>query len=281
VSEKTFDYESKVWGATEVRLSPTYIQALKLRYCLMDLAEVRGRVLDVGCGGGNIPRAIKHYRPDLEVWGVDHSQKAVRAAHVSPNGTRYVAASGEDLPFHDGFFDAVTMFDVLEHLPDPEKSLRDVRRVLRRGGVFHLFLPLEKQPCTIYSLLHRWGWKAKLVHCGHIRYYTDQDGRELLETAGFKVQNLRWSFHPIFAAVDVAYFTLLTLSGKKVTTSVEGYVGSGKPTLAKRFVGALKSVLVSIGYLESRLLWRLPGGGGHFSALRNNGYEQSAKEQDG
>ncbi len=278
MSEKTFDYESKVWGATEVRLSPTYIQALKLRYCLMDLAAVRGRVLDVGCGGGNIPRAIKHYRPDLEVWGVDLSQKAMRAALVSANGTRYVAASGEDLPFHDGFFDAVTMFDVLEHLPDPGKSLRDVRRVLRKGGVFHLFLPLEKQPGTIYGLLHRWGWKAKLEHCGHIRYYTDKDGRDLLEKSGFKVQNLRWSFHPIFAAVDVAYFTLLTLSGKKVTSSVEGYVGSGKPTLAKRFVGALKSVLVSIGYFESRLLRRLPGGGGHFSAVKNNGNEKSAKE---
>lgn len=278
MNEKTFDYESKVWGATEVRLSPTYIQALKLRYCLMDLAGVQGRVLDVGCGGGNMPRAIKHYRPDLEVWGVDPSLKAIKAAPISPNGTHYVAASGEELPFHDGFFDAVTMFDVLEHLTDPERSLRDIQRVLRMGGVFHLFLPLEKQPRTIYSLLHRWGWKAKLEHCGHVRFYTDKDGRGLLEDAGFEVQDLRWSFHPLFAAVDVAYFTLLTLSGKKVTTSVEGFVGSGNPTLAKRFVGALKNVLVSIGYFESRLLARLPGGGGHFSALKIDGRERSAKE---
>jgi SAM-dependent methyltransferase len=281
VSERGFDYETKVWGANEVRLSPKYIQALKLRYCLRDLRPVRGRVLDVGCGGGNIARAIKHYRPDLEIWGVDLSHEALRYALTSPNGTYFVEASGENLPFHDGFFDAVTMFDVLEHIPNPEKSLRDVRRVLRSSGVFHLFLPLEKQPCTIYGLLHRWGWKAKLEHCGHIQYFTDQDARALLERCGFEVQNLHWSFHPLFAAVDVTYFTLLGLSGRKVSTSVEGFIHSGKPTLFKRLIGVLKSVLVSLGYFESRMLARLPGGGGHFSTLKGKGLEESgARHED-
>ena len=271
MAELAFNYEAKVWGAPKVRLSPTYIQALKLRYCLEDLEAVRGRVLDIGCGAGNMPKAIKHYRPDLEVWGTDLSQQAIRVAEKHPEGAKFVPAAGERLPFEDGFFDAVTMFDVLEHFPEPEKTLAEIRRVLRPGGLFHLFLPLEKQPFTIYALLYRLGWKAKQEHCGHIQFYDDRDCRAQLEQAGFEVVNRRWSIHPIYALVDVAYFTMLSLRGKPVSTSVEGYIHShnGRPNLAQRFVGLLKDALVVMGYHESRLLHRVPGGGGHFTAVKS------------
>ena len=56
----TCNYDAKIWGAPKVRLKPTYMQALKLRYCLQDLESVSGRVLDIGCGAGNMPKAIKH-----------------------------------------------------------------------------------------------------------------------------------------------------------------------------------------------------------------------------
>lgn len=267
-AELAFDYESKVWGGPAVRLSPTYIQALKLRYCLEDLEAIRGRVLDIGCGAGNMPKAIKHYRPDLEVWGTDLSQAALKAALAQPEGARFVASGGERLPFPDGFFDAVTMFDVLEHIPDPLGALREIRRVLRPGGLFHLFLPLERQPFTIYAPLFRLGWKAKQEHCGHIQFYSDAECREQMEQAGFEVVNRRWSIHPIYALVDVAYFTMLSLRGKHVSTSVEGFVNGGPPTPARRFVGLLKDVLVAMGYYESRLLRWMPGGGGHFTGVK-------------
>lgn len=268
-AELAFDYEGKVWGAPRVRLSPTYIQALKLRYCLEDLDGIRGKVLDIGCGAGNMPKAIRHYRPDLEVWGTDLSQHALKTALAGPDGARFVAAGGERLPFPDGFFDAVTMFDVLEHIPDPVGALREIRRVLRPGGLFHLFLPLERQPFTIYAPLFRLGWKAKQEHCGHIQFYSDRICRGQLVQAGFDVVRRRWSIHPIYAMVDVAYFTLLSLRGKPVSTSVEGFVHAhnGHPSLRQRLVGVLKDALVMTGYYESRLLRWMPGGGGHFSAI--------------
>lgn len=270
MTARAFDYESKVWGAPEVRLSPTYIQALKLRYCLADLDPIQGRVLDIGCGGGNMPKAIHHYRPDLEVWGVDLSQYALGAAMGAPNGTRFAAADGQNLPFPDGHFQAVTMFDVLEHVPDPDAALADIRRVLEPGGLFHLFLPLERQPFTIYWPLYQLGWRAKEIHCGHIQFYSDRRARRELEGAGLDVRKVRWSFHPLYALVDVAYFTLLWLRGQPVSTSVEGYLHrhNGQPSFSQRLVGMLKDLLVGAGYYESRLLRWLPGGGGHFTAIR-------------
>jgi SAM-dependent methyltransferase len=268
VTAVAFDYEAKTWGAPEVRLSPTYIQALKLRYCLEDLASVRDRVLDVGCGGGNMPRGIKHYRPDLQVWGVDISKRALRAAGRSEEGARFVAAGGEHLPFPASYFSAVTMFDVLEHFTDPAWAVKEVRRVLRPGGLFHLFLPLEKQPWTIYAVLHRLGWKAKEAHCGHLHAYSDAEARRLLESAGFDIRGLRWSFHPFFALVDVTYFCLLGLRGRPVSTSVEGYIHGDGPQPARRALGWLKDALVAAGYWESRLLRSVPGGGGHYTCMR-------------
>ncbi|MEW6567772.1 MAG: methyltransferase domain-containing protein [Chloroflexota bacterium] len=270
VANGPFDYQAKLWGATRVRLSPAYIQALKLRYCLEDLKGVSGRLLDVGCGGGNMPKAIKHYRADLDVWGVDVSSRALREAGQGGEGVGFAAANGEGLPFPASHFDAVTMFDVLEHIPDPQDALCEVHRVLRPGGLFHLFVPLEKQPGTIYGLLYRLGWKAKEIHCGHIHFFSSREAVELLGEAGFQVQRTRWSFHPFFALVDVAYFTFLTLRGRPVSMSVEGYVHrhNGRPSLGQRSVSLLKDVLVAAGYAESRLLHWLPGGGGHYTAVK-------------
>lgn len=265
----TFDYQSKTWGSPAVRLRPTYMQALKLRYCLDDLQGISGRTLDIGSGAGNMPKAIKHYRSDLEVWGTDLSRNAIAAARRDPEGVKFVTSGGEGLPFPNGFFDAVTMFDVLEHFADPELALSEVRRVLRPGGLFHLFLPLENQPWTIYAVMHRLGWHAKVEHCGHLQFYSDSDCRRQLEQCGFKVRRRRWSVHPFYAFVDVAYFTLLSLRGKPVSTSVEGYVHghNGQPSLTQRAVGLLKDGLVAVGYLESRTLRSVPGGGGHYAAL--------------
>jgi hypothetical protein len=68
--------------------------------------------------------------------------------------------------------------------------------------------------------------------------------------------------------VDVAYFCFLSLRGRPVSTSVEGYIDGDSHRPVRRVVGALKDLLVAVGYWESRLLRALPGGGGHFTCVR-------------
>ena len=70
-----------------------------------DLAAVRGRVLDVGCGAGSVAKAVKRERADLDVVGCDVSQSALAAANVSPGGVEFKLAPAEQLPFGDGEFD--------------------------------------------------------------------------------------------------------------------------------------------------------------------------------
>ena len=266
MSEVAFDYEAKTWGVSGIRPRPWYSQGLKLRLALDALRQTHGRVIDVGCGAGNAAKAIKLERPDLEVHGVDVSAAAVAAAQRDAAGVSFRSAGAERLPYADGHFDAVLMFDVLEHIPDVESALHEVGRVLRPGGLFHVALPLEDQPWTFYRFLTRRGWQAKVHHCGHLHFFSERSFRELAAAAGLPVRRVRWSFHPLFQAVDVAYFSLLELRGP-VGTSVEDFV-AGRRGAKGALLRAGKSALSMLGWYESRLLAPLAGGTGHFDCVK-------------
>ncbi|HEV2953147.1 MAG TPA: class I SAM-dependent methyltransferase [Candidatus Dormibacteraeota bacterium] len=263
-----FDYEAKRWGRTAVQPRPWYLQGLKLRYCLDDLRGIEGTIADVGCGAGNMAKAVKRLRPDLQVHGVDVSSAAVQAAQQDPQGVEFHLASADGLPFPDSSLNAVTMFDVLEHLARPEKVLAEVSRVLVPGGVFHLALPLEGQPWTIYPFLARLGWDAKRRHCGHIQAFSEASFRNLADTAGVPVTKVRWSFHPLFQLIDVAYFAQLDLLRRRAQTSVEEYASSRPGPLAG-VMGLGAKAMASLGWAESRLFRHFRGSCGHFTCSRS------------
>jgi ubiquinone/menaquinone biosynthesis C-methylase UbiE len=264
----SFSYESKRWGSAPVRPRPGYIQGLKLRYALEDLREVRsGLLVDVGCGGGNMAKAIKRERQELAVEGVDVSKSAIEWARREPEGVAFQLAEPERLPFGDARAAAVTMFDVLEHVDDPSRALGDIARVVKPGGLFCLAVPLEDQPWTIYRLVKagRW-WRSKLRHGGHIHAFSDRDVRELLDEAGFDVVRVRWSYQHLFALFDVLYFTFLDLRGP-VSSSVEDFVVARSGWLSAPIRLAWASVTAA-GWYEARAFRWMKGGCGHFTCRR-------------
>jgi len=181
-------YLEKVWGESCVFLSPTFLAYLRLKYCLRDLEEISGRVLDVGCGGGGFSKGVKLYRPDLQIFGVDSNQKAIAAAKKDSLGVKFVQGDIYKLPFKEGFFDAVVVEDVLEHLKAPERALKEINRVLKKKGLFHAFVPLEGEWYTLYFWLGRVGWRAKKLLAGHIQDFTLQELKKLLQEGGFSIE---------------------------------------------------------------------------------------------
>lgn len=266
-----FDYEGKLWGAHQVGLAPTYLGALRLRYCLDDLREVEGKILEVGCGGGAMARAIKAHRPDLHVHGCDISPNAIAAAREYADAVAYRLGDATDLPFESEEFDAVVILDVLEHLEHPERAIAEVHRVLKPEGVFHIFVPCEGDLHTLHGLLLRLGWRAKERTIGHVQQFRHADLQLILEQRGFRVRNGRWSAHYFNQLVDVAYFTWVDLSGRPVPFSVEGYlerVGIGPiPSV----ISVVKSGVAFASYFESRLLVGLPGSGIHLACHKKGG----------
>jgi SAM-dependent methyltransferase len=106
----------------------------------------RGRVLDVGCGEGQVSR-LAASRGNTVV-GVDPTWAQVMVADRRGGGPRFASADAAALPFPDGVFDAVIACLVFEHVRDMDAAIGEVARVLRRGGGFHFFLnhPLLQTP---------------------------------------------------------------------------------------------------------------------------------------
>ncbi|MDX2145578.1 MAG: class I SAM-dependent methyltransferase [Rhodospirillaceae bacterium] len=100
------------------------------------------RILDAGCGIGQMTLALKERFPDAEVWGLDIGGPMVRYAHMRANdiglGANFRHALAEDTKFPDGYFDIVTSYIMHHELP-AEKTIeviKETQRITRAGGVY-------------------------------------------------------------------------------------------------------------------------------------------------
>ena len=263
----SFDYEAKKWGAAPLEPKPWFMNGLKLRYLLEDLSGVQGRVLDVGCGAGQVAKAVKRARPDLEVLGCDVSQTAIAAASASADGVDFRLATAEALPFADAEMDFVWIFDVLEHVDDPVAVLREVARVLKPGGGFHIVLPLEGQARTLYSLVGAGSrWTAKARHGGHVQLFSAARFSAMAASCDLPVVRTRWSYHGLLQVMDLAYFTWLDVRGP-VSGSVED-MSAARGGVSGAVMRGVSRAVATAAWGEARLFRVLPGGCGHFTCRR-------------
>lgn len=268
----SFDYEKKMWGINEVGLNPKFLGATKLKHALAALGGVRGRVLEIGCGGGAFARAIKKRRPELTVVGGDISQRVLKVAGQMGGSVSYRRADVYQLPFGEKSFAAVVSFDVWEHLQKPKRALREVFRVLKPGGVFHFFVPVEGGRLTLYRLLPKGLYEIKETYTGHCQKYTPGELLELLSEVGFKIKKAYPSCFYFYQLVDLAYFLLLKLRGRGAAVSIEGYLEFARGSFFDRGLGLARIFFGWLTYLEDEIFGFLPqpgwAGGMHITAVK-------------
>jgi len=133
---------------------------------ILDLIRSRGpalrdkRLLEIGCGMGF--DTLEWARQGVRVTAVDLSPESVRLArsHLDLRGVRadVIVGNALDLPFDSESFDAVYSRGVLHHTGNTARAVREVRRVLRRGG-----------PAFICHLYRRYSWMHLLSRIGRER----------------------------------------------------------------------------------------------------------------
>jgi SAM-dependent methyltransferase len=96
------------------------------------------RILDVGCGPGTITAGLAGYVPQGHVTGIDaepHIVEQARAAACEPGNLDFTTGDVYALGYPDNTFCVVHAHQVLQHLSDPVKALREMRRVTKPGGL--------------------------------------------------------------------------------------------------------------------------------------------------
>ena len=145
------------------------------------------QLVDIGCGtGANLPMLRQAVAPRGEVFGLDFSPLALQWARSEGglDGGKIHLSQGDALalPLRDECADIVTMLDVLEHLSDDAKALREVRRILKPGGALVLSVPAYQ---------HLWSAHDEALH--HFRRYEKSGLNRVLKDAGFRVWRLSFA----------------------------------------------------------------------------------------
>jgi len=135
-----------------------------------------GCILDVRCAYGYF---IKHLTPQFECYGMDVSAHAIEeAGRVVGRDSVRVGDVSVEVPF-DRDFDAITAFDVIEHVSDYRKAIKNMANKLKAGGILYMEFPVKK------AIIDR----DQSHHYRPITEYTD-----FLVTGGFTIQEVSTFF---------------------------------------------------------------------------------------
>ena len=165
----------------------------RLKYLQLESGH---RVLDLGCGEGRHVHGL-HMLDGLDVIGVDLDEASLQKAQAGldyisahPGGTTsnsaFMTGNATALDFPDNHFDALICSEVLEHLPDYEAAISEMRRVLKPGGRLCISVP-HAWPERICWVLAPPPNGYAFEPGGHIRIFDEVDLRISVERQGFKL----------------------------------------------------------------------------------------------
>jgi len=138
-----------------------------------------GNLLDVGCSVGLFLRLAKENH--WNTYGVEISEINSRYAR-DILGLDVTTGTIHDANYGDDFFDVITLWDVIEHVPDPMSVLMKLNRIQKPGG--YLFLSTPDVGSFLSRILgSRWMWLIRT----HIFYFSRKTIRQMLEKAGYQV----------------------------------------------------------------------------------------------
>lgn len=155
-------------------------------------------ILDVGCAAGFFlsvakENGFKPYGIELNAWLAEYGRKKFNLENVK-------AGTLENAQWKDNFFEFVTMWDVLEHVPDPMKTLKEINRVTKENGYLIVSYP---DYSSIFAKLFGRRWWFLLSH--HIYYFTPKTMNMMLQKAGFEIitDKMHWQELKICYMLDM------------------------------------------------------------------------------
>jgi SAM-dependent methyltransferase len=184
--------------------SVTLSDNLKVIRRVVESLNIRAdHYLDLGCGNGSLTKYIANLVRSSRVVGIDINPLALEKAKEAGIEVYRIDLNNEPLPFAGESFDLITAFELIEHLWNKDFFLKEVFRVLRKGGFFILstpnlaswvnrilllfgYLPLHYDISFEYELQRRPFQKTRMLY-GHVNLYTLPALLNHLKAVGFEI----------------------------------------------------------------------------------------------
>jgi len=182
----------------------------------------KGRILDVGCSAGIFLDVMSGW----ERHGIEFPSAVANHARRT-YGDNIHLGSLEDYPLKEGYFDCVTLFDVLDHMPDPISALEKCNRLLRPGGL--LVVKVHDISC-LYARLSGKTFYA-IIPPYHLFYYNRQTLSALTMKTGFKLVEARHMAHILL---------LKTIPYRLARNDVKSFFYKLYEVLDKAFIGKFR-----------------------------------------
>jgi 2-polyprenyl-3-methyl-5-hydroxy-6-metoxy-1,4-benzoquinol methylase len=158
---------------------------------LLARAEPRS-LLDVGCGEGVLVHRWALAMPDRRLVGIDLEEESIQAGWAERRAANleYRTMPADELPFATGEFDLATAIEVLEHVPDPERTLAEMARCAER----HLLVSVPREPLWRALNVARGAYIAQLGNTpGHLNHWSKRSFARMLSRHG-QIVELRSPF---------------------------------------------------------------------------------------
>lgn len=156
-----------------------YLYRFNKRLRNIEVLKKRGRLLDIGCAWGYFLELAKKH--NWESYGVELSE---RASYYCREKLHLNVFTGrlEEASYPDQYFNVVTMFHLLEHIPNPRNFLREINRILRKKGLVVIEVP---NIGSLKSKVAGEKWRH-LVPPMHLYYFSPKTLSQLLRETGFQ-----------------------------------------------------------------------------------------------
>ena len=139
-------------------------------------------LLDVGCSSGAFLHAA--VKLGFRAEGVEPAPKAATTAQAA--GLKVYQGLLQEAGYADGQFDAITLFEVIEHLQHPQDLLEECRRILRPGGIL-LIGTGNTGSWSMAAMGARWEYLHIAKHGGHVSFFNPGSIASLAQRSGFFV----------------------------------------------------------------------------------------------
>ena len=178
-------YDDSYYGCRTDTKFPDWIEKVLDRFrsqragTIMKYVTLPANVLDIGCGNGRFLQEL--IRKNYNAYGIELPSKSAERASQIP-GLKLKIGKLCEGDYEENFFDAVTLWHVIEHLSEPKKTLQIIEKILKPGGYLVISLPNID---SIQSRLFRGRW-LHLDPPRHLFFFTASELTKIMQTFGFE-----------------------------------------------------------------------------------------------